>query len=655
MAPFVSHAPLPASILGGGARGFEMHLFYILLPHTPVLSLSNMMRKFFPSHAWGILLCFLMGSLPAFAQQIRVLSPPHWWIGMQYNRVEVLVQGEKLKETTFSIAKPAKTRLLRTYTFDNPNVVVLELDFGKVTAPETVEILYGNGQKFSYEVKAKDPHPQGLKGLSPADLVYLITPDRFANGNPANDRFGDMQQTKVDRDGHIERHGGDLEGITQHLDYIKKLGMTAVWINPVETNDQAFQSYHGFGITHFYEVDKRFGGHEAYRRYIQKSRELGLKVVKDVVFNHVGNFGELWLNKPDSTWFNPQTSNNFRTVTNIDPYRAQYDWKSQQKGWFDPVLPDLNQDNPRVAAYLIQYALWWIQEYGIDAYRVDTQAYPTQDFMWKMMDIVRREYPSFTIFAEIWDTGAPTQSWFSVNRNPALKTPHVSSIGVTDFELQSAFRAMFNEPNGWQTGVSRLYYTLAYDYIYPDASQNVIFLDNHDINRYLHDIGKDVNALKLATTILLTTRGIPQWYYGSEILFKAEGHHGHIRQDFPGGWPGDPANKFVPEGRSAEENDFVQYLSTLANWRKTSAAIAKGRLTQFVPFDNVYAFIRHHEGQKVLVLVNFDQESRQVSMDRFRELIPAGATGREVLSGQTLNLSQSLRLEPRKAYVIDIR
>ncbi len=590
------------------------------------------------------------------SQTVEWVKPPHWFSGMENPTVELIVKGDNIAQADFKIKKKG-IQLTNVQHEQNSNYVYLTLNLKKVK-PGMIPIHYtlqGQEYTFSYEIKAKKTSSNSIQGLNPADLVYLITPDRFANGDETNDAFPDMEETSVDRDSIVMRHGGDLRGVINHLDYIKDLGVTAVWLNPIEENDQDFQSYHGYGITDFFAMDKRFGTMEEYQEYVEKSHKKGLKVVKDVVYNHPGKGHWAALEAPDPSWFNEKITTNYRVTAKFDPYASQYDKTKVANGWFDiPGMPDFNQNNPHVAMYLTQYSLWWIAEFGIDAYRVDTFAYPNQDFMWKMMDRVTQEYPNFTIFGEVWATGEATQAYYSQNREGTQD--HIQSVGITDFELQYAMIDICNEEFGWNTGMAKVYYTLAWDWLYDEPMKNVVFMGNHDIERFHHSIKNNVACNKMITALTLTTRGIPQLYYGDEILFDYTGHHGTIRADFPGGWKNDTQNKFTATGRTAEENDYFNYLKTLANWRKNNPEISKGKLIQFIPEDFVYVYFRVAEnGKTVMVLLNsHKEETKAVSTNRFQEVLSKFTTGIDVISQKNYDIRKEITITPQTALVLEL-
>jgi glycosidase len=593
-----------------------------------------------------------------FPQQVELINPPHWWAGMKNPNVELLVKGKNLSQYQFSLDK-TNAKLIKTDTFENPDYVALTLDLSQVENPEKLVINYRKNSKkyqFIYELKARKKSADGMKGVNPGDLIYLLMPDRFANGNPKNDAFKDMLENVVDRDSIVGRHGGDLQGVIDKLQYIRDLGMTATWLNPVEENNQKFQSYHGYGFTNNYLIDKRLGTSEDYRKYVNESHRLGMKVVKDVVYNHLGINHFLWKEKPSEDWFHLRKQESFRMATIIDPHASEYDRDIEQTGWFDPdTLPDLNQSNPHVANYLKEYSLWCIEEYNLDAYRIDTFAYCNQDFMWSLLKEVADEYPNFVIFSEIWDSGTPLQAYYTQNRNPhPEKGTENLTNGITDFEIQYRLVDMCNENFGWNSGLTRLYYTLTNDYLYKDPNKNVIFIGNHDIDRFFGVIKNDIQCMKQATAIVLTTRGIPQWLYGDEILMNKLGHDGVKRQDFSGGWQEDKDNKFTPQGRTEQENDFVNYLKTLADWRKTSSAIAGGKLMQFVPQDNVYVYFRYDNAQTIMIVINRNKSPHALDLARFAERLEGKTQGKDVISRTVYPLDKTLNVPADSSLILEV-
>ena len=447
---------------------------------------------------------------------------------------------------------------------------------------------------------------------------------------------------EFDRKNDDARHGGDLRGIIDRLGYIKRVGMTATWLTPIEENDMDATSYHGYAFTDHFRVDPRFGTNEEYLEYVEKSHEKGLKVVKDVVYNHFGIRHYLIEDLPSKSWIHNWkefTRTNYRASTLMDPHASEADKKLMIDGWFDLTMPDINQKNIHAARYLIQYSLWWIESFGIDAFRVDTYPYSDQVFMSNLTRAVYEEYPEFKIFGETWVAGTVAQAWFTEG---FPKDKYFTSFmeGVTDFAVKDAISACVTEDFGWATGVSKLYYTLTRDYIYKEPDANVIFFENHDTDRFLGMINKDMRDYRMAIGILFTVRGIPQIYYGSEINMAQGKPDGHLRADFPGGWQGDKVDKFTKEGRTADENNTWNYISKLANWRLTNSAVRYGKLIQFVPEDNVYVYFRCDENNTVMVVVNAGQEDKNIKTSRFKERTAGFTKATDVITDETYELNE---------------
>jgi neopullulanase len=434
------------------------------------------------------------------------------------------------------------------------------------------------------------------------------------------------------------------------------LGVTATWLNPIEENNQDRASYHGYGITDHYNIDARFGDNADYMEYVEQSHRRNMKVVKDVVYNHFGINHYLIKDLPSNDWihnWDEYTASNYRATALFDPYVSKFDRKKMNDGWFDSTMPDMNQNNSQVSNYLIQNSLWWIENYTLDAFRIDTYAYSDQRFMSKLTKTILEEYPYFTIFGETWVTGVPTQAWFTSGKKHGKDFDSYMD-GITDFNLQYAIKDAMTEETGWNTGLAKIYYTLSWDYLYANPSANVTFLDNHDVDRFLGTIDNDLEAYKMALTILMTTRGIPQLYYGAEINMNRAGHHGHIREDFPGGWSQDNINKFEPEQRSLEENETWNHISKLANWRKDSPAIKDGKLIQFVPENNLYVYFRVADDQKVMILINTSNEEMRFEGKRFEEILQNHTNAMDILSDKIVDL-KDLYIEKRSSKVLVLK
>lgn len=604
--------------------------------------------------------CLLLLHLPAFGQIDRI-DPPNWWVSMKSKEVQLLVYGEGIGNAAFSMKPYQGVSLKSTEKVSNPNYLFLNLEIGEEATPGELKFTFklkGKNVKYAYSLLARKNQEGRIQGLDGSDLLYLIMPDRFANGNPENDLWDEAQEKALSRDSLKYRHGGDLKGIIDHLPYIDDLGVTALWINPVFENNEPKESYHGYAITDHYNTDPRLGTLDEYQQLVDDCHARGMKLVKDVVYNHVGDQHYLFKDLPDPSWVNQHdefTRTTYRAPTLLDPHASQADKDLMAKGWFDHHMPDLDQTNPMLANYLIQNTIWWVEKFGIDAYRIDTYAYPDQRFMSDLVKAVRDEYPQFFLFGETWVHGLPVQAYFT-EKSPLNKDFDSHLHGVTDFQLYHALCKGLNEDFGWTSGMNRLYYALAKDGMYHDPAANVTFLDNHDLSRFYSVLNEDMDKLKMALSFLMTTRGIPQLYYGTEILLKNNTwpNDGMVRQDFPGGWAGDKTDKFSAEGRTTEEEAIFQHVRTLARWRKTNSAVQTGALMQFVPEKGVYTYFRYDAQGTVMVIMNQNAEAKAVKTDRFAERMDGFSSGTDVLSGKAVSDLSSLTVEGKSALVLEL-
>ena len=470
---------------------------------------------------------------------------------------------------------------------------------------------------------------------------------------------GTEQRSAIDISRTIDRHGGDIKGIIDHLDYIQDLGMTALWLNPELENDQDRESYHGYAITDHYRIDRRLGTNEQYRELVNLCHARNMKVVRDVVFNHIGN-NHYWMKDlPTKDWINqwPEfTRTSYKAPTLVDPYRSESDLKLFTDGWFDKRMPDLNQRNPHVANYLIQQAIWWVEYAGVDDFRIDTYTYSDQDFMSRWCAEMLKEYPNMNMVGEIWEHSVVIQGYFA-NDQPIRKADFDSNLpGVIDFQVMFAINEALTKEQGWTEGVGRLYYTLAQDHFYKDPNRNLVMLDNHDTDRFFSIVKEDLNKYKSGIAFLLTIRGIPQIYYATEMLGTgmASPSHGNIRKDFPGGWPGDPVDKFIRAGRSAQENDAYDYTRTLVRYRNNTPALQTGKLMQFVPVDGVYVYFRYDEAKTVMVVLNTANKPMTLQTARFAERMQGFSKARDVVTSAAINDLSRLSLPANGSMVLEL-
>ena len=486
--------------------------------------------------------------------------------------------------------------------------------------------------------------------------MYLIMPDRFSNGDESNDRIPGMKDQSLKRDTVYNRHGGDLKGIQNHLDYLQSLGVTTLWLNPVLENDMPDRTEHGYAFTDHYKVDPRLGGDKAYQELIDATHAKGMKMIQDAVYNHVGLYHFTVQDLPMKDWLHqwPEyTNTSYKDQTLFDPYGSSMEKKIMADGWFTKMMPDLNQHNPFVANFLIEHALWTVEEFGIDGWRIDTYAYNDLEFMNRCNKALEAEFPKITLFGETWVHGVTNQSYFVQNN---YNTPFKSNLQApTDFQTLWSITDAMTKDFGWTDGVNKLYTVLAQDFVYKDPMRNVIFLDNHDISRFYSVIGENTVKYKTSINWLLTCRGIPQFYYGGEIGMTGvtSPNDGFVRQDFPGGWTSDPANKFTDAGRTDKEREIWNHISRLANYRKNSSALTTGKMMQFLPQDGVYVYFRYNDKQTIMVIMNTAKEKKNVIMKRFAERTGGFSRVRNILTGNTTQLAD-LSLESYDSVVFEL-
>lgn len=593
--------------------------------------------------------------------EVRV-EPPFWWVGMRSPELQILIHDEQIGDMEVSLDAYPGVRLKQVDRVANPNYLFLQLAIDPGARPGRLQIrLQGKEQsrEYPYELRDRKNSPARLPTLGPSDVIYLLMPDRFANGDPSNDSVLSMHQKGIDRDNVFFRHGGDIQGILDRLDYLDNLGVTAIWPNPVLENDQPYESYHGYAITDFYRIDQRLGTNELYRELVAACHRRGIKVVMDIIFNHVGDQHWFIQDLPAEDWIHQSeeyAQTTYRAPTLMDPHASKADIRLMEEGWFDKHMPDLNQDHPLLAQYLIQSSIWWTEYTGQDGFRVDTYPYPSQAFMSAWCRRLREEFPDLHFFGETWVHGTPIQAQFV--EGSGLRTRVESHLpAVTDFQLHYALLESVQESQGWTSGVSRLYYTLAKDFLYEDPYRNVIFLDNHDMSRFFSAVSEDWDRFRSGMILLMSMRGIPVINYGTEIgLTGSGGAFGEGgRLDFPGGWPSDPVNKFVRANLDEQEGRMFDHVQALLRYRKETPTLHRGQLMQFVPQDDVYVFFRYDEEKTILVAYNSGEQSRPVRMDRFRERLQGVGSLYDPLTDSSVPLPEVLMLEPRQAVLLECR
>jgi len=577
----------------------------------------------------------------SFAQQIETY-PSNWWINMKNPELQIMLHGDKIGTAkSITTAYPGVT-IKKVNKVENNNYVFIDIIISKTTRAGTFSFTanFGNAsKKINFELKERRTK-NGIsyaQGVTSKDFMYLIMPDRFSNGDESNDRIAGMKDQSLRRDTVFNRHGGDLKGVQNHLDYLIDLGVTAIWLNPVWENDMPNRTEHGYAFTNHYKVDPRLGGNRAYHELIDEAHTKGLKIIQDAVYNHVGLYHFTVQDLPMKDWLHQWdqfTNTNYKDQTLFDPYAATKDKKQMSDGWFVPQMPDLNQNNPYVAKFLIQHAIWTVEEFGIDGWRIDTYAYNDLDFMNRCNKAIINEYPKITLFGETWVHGVPNQSYFCENK---YNIPYKSNLqGVTDFQTLWAIMDAMNKDFGWDDGVNKLYTTLAQDFVYKDPTRNVIFLDNHDMARFYSVVGEDVNKYKSALCWLLTSRGIPELYYTSEFATTGttSPSDGYVRLDFPGGWGEDKINKFSYNDRSDKDNQIFNVIKTLANFRKKSTALTTGKLMQYLPDDGVYTYFRYDNNQTVMIVMNTSKIEKNISFKNYAERTGSFSKYKNILNNE---------------------
>lgn len=599
------------------------------------------------------------------ATKIDYIEPENWYVGMKNSSLQLMVYGKNIRDSRVSVDYPG-VKIDSLVRLDSPNYLFVYLNLSGAKPGNMV--LNIDGKKVNYPLKARTMSGDKRIGFDNSDVLYMLMPDRFASGRNITKPMKGLNPYVVDRSKPSLRHGGDLEGVRQHLDYFNQLGVTALWFTPVLENNlpdmNSQSSYHGYATTNYYRVDPRFGTNEDYARLVAEAHAKGLKVVMDMIFNHCG-YDHPWVkDMPSKDWFNTpewmkkgdsyylQTS--YKLTPVLDPYASKVDKRETVDGWFVRSMPDLNQKNPHVMTYLIQNSEWWIETVGIDGIRMDTYPYADRKAMSQWMKILNEEYPNFNTVGETWVTEpAYTAAWQKDSKlskvNSYLKT-------VMDFSFYDKINlAKHEETDAWWKGLNRIYNSLCYDYLYENPSSVMAFIENHDTDRFLEN-GKDTLALKQALALLLTINRIPQLYYGTEVLMNGtkEVTDGNVRCDFPGGFAGDKHNAFTAEGRTKAENAMFNWLSKLLKWRRNNMVITKGKQIQFIPYKGVYVIARQWNDQTILTILNGTSQAVTLPLDRYAEVIGNHQEAKDVISGRKVKLGSELQLKARDTKVIEL-
>jgi glycosidase len=598
--------------------------------------------------------------LNSFSQKVERVEPMFWWAGMKSPDLQLMIYGEKISAADVTLKYPG-VELVSVTKVQSPNYLFIDLKMDKNVKPGKLDIQFKVGNKvvatYPFELKTRENGSSERVGFNGSDVIYLVTPDRFINGNPNNDWVEGMRE-KPNRNNKGGRHGGDIRGIINSLDYLQKMGFTAVWLNPVLENNMTDFSYHGYSTTDFYKVDPRYGSNEEYRELNDELDKRGMKLIMDMIFNHCGS--EHWWMKdmPMADWINnyPEYKiTTHRRTVNQDPYASESDRKAMVDGWFVPTMPDLNQRNPYMEKYLIQNSIWWIEYVGLEGIRQDTWPYPDKDMMANWTKQVLNEYPNFNIVGEEWTVNPAIVSyWQKGKHNADGYKCYLPSL--MDFPLQNAASSGLKNRKNVNDGLLQIYESLANDFLYPDPDNLVIFPDNHDMSRFYVQVGEDVDLLKMGVAFFLTSRGIPQIYYGTEVLMRHDGDdHGNIRADFPGGWQGDKVNAITGEGLSAEQKEMQVFLAKIQNWRKEKTVIHSGKLKHFVPEDGVYTYFRYNDDEAVMVMLNSNETDKTVTTKRFSEITNGYQKGMEIITSKEISTISEIKVPAKSVMIIELK
>ncbi len=596
-----------------------------------------------------------------FAQSQLRIEPPFWYAGFESETLQLLVHYETIGEVTSVEVDAKHVKLIKLHKAESPNYLFIDLRVPNSASAEDFKIHFnwedGQTRSSTYQLKAKQQVSEKVQGFDSSDAIYLITPDRFANADLSNDSFDNLREIGVDRSDDYARHGGDIKGITNHLDYIEQLGFTSIWPTPMLENNMFEASYHGYAITDYYKVDPRFGTLEDYETLARELQKRGMKLIMDMVVNHCGR--EHWWMKdlPFSNWVNYQESfergdevqvSNHRRTTNQDAYASKYDADLMTQGWFVQTMPDLNQRNPFLATYLIQNSIWWIETLQLNGIRQDTYPYPDKKFMAQWAKAIMTEYPNFNIVGEEWSYNPLLVGYWQDDQDNS--DGYKSYLKSTmDFPMQKAIVEGLKEEETWGTGLIKIYESLANDFHYPNPQSILIFPDNHDKSRIYTQLDENLRSTKMAVGLMLSLPRIPQIYYGTEILMddtEKPGDHGLIRTDFPGGWPDDSVSVFEEKGLTTKQLEMKSFLSQILNFRKHSKALTQGSTIHFAPFNGVYVLFRQYHNETVMIVLNKNNSPTTINLNRFKELQLNAKRFKNVMTLQDFKWGKELKILP---------
>jgi len=605
-------------------------------------------------------------SLSLSSQEIEKIEPPFWWTDMHQTELQILCYGQNISQYDISLSDGKLIHIRKT---ENPNYLFILMDTQEMPVGSFQINFQKNGQTVqtnNYELKQRAEGSRLRKGFDASDVIYLLMPDRFANGNPDNDSHPEVVE-KANRDFDGGRHGGDIQGIINNLDYLDDLGVTALWSTPLLEDNEPTYSYHAYAQSDYYKIDPRYGSNDDYKRLADEMHQKDMKLIMDYVTNHWGSKHWMIQDLPTNDWIHIWSTgekgfqrSNYRMSTQFDTNASEYDAKACMNGWFDTTMPDMNQANPLLLQYMIQNAIWWIEFTGLDGLRVDTYSYNDKESIAKWTKAILDEYPNFNIVGEVWmHNQAEMAYWQKDSKVGAIDNFNSYCPSVMDFTLHDAIHTMFNEDEmGWNQGMMKAYDNFTNDFLYPDINNILVFAGNHDITRINEYYQDDINKYKLAMTLVLTTRGIPQIYYADEIGMlgnKEKNGDGDLRKDFPGGWQNDPQNAFTEKGRTAKQNEYHSFTKKLLQWRKEKPVIHKGKLLQYVPIDNVYVYFRYTDTETVMVLINNSNKEQTIDWSRFTEGIKKANSGINILNETIISFEKKALIKAKTSIIIDIK
>jgi len=598
--------------------------------------------------------------------QIQKVEPAFWWKGMKNPELQILVYGKDIANTEIELSDGIQIKNIQKV--ENPNYVFLTVNTNEINVPKftiTSKKNTKNKSTYTYELKQRLANSADRESFSSKDVMYLIMPDRFSNGDEKNDSSPQLTE-KANRSLPNGRHGGDLRGIINNLDYIQNMGATAVWLTPVNQDNEKVYSYHGYAQTDLYNIDSRYGTNEEYRELSRNLNKRNMKLVMDYVTNHWGVSHWMIQDLPEKDWIHQFSEgdkgffrSNYKTTTQFDTNASEIDKKYALDGWFDTTMPDINQKNPLVLKYLIQNSIWWIEYAELGGFRVDTYPYNDKEAMAKWAKAITDEYPKFNIVGETWlNTAGYISAWQKDSKTGEAAHYNSNLPSVMDFMLYGDMPKAFKEKDGWDSGLTKLYNVFASDFLYPDINNVMVFFENHDTERWNEIFNADPKAYKMALTLISTVRGIPQIYYGSEVGMRGDKNKGgdaDIRRDFPGGWKSDRQNAFKPSDQTAEQKEYYQFTQKLLNWRKGKEVIHTGKTKNYIPQDNVFVYFRYNDKESVMVVINNNEKDATLDLKRFAESLNATSKGKEVISGKEISLQNSLTIPAKTSFIIELQ